>query len=213
MVQHLPPITPEKVLELFREAWPDHNRHPDLGPCYSIATAMNTVQSQGVKIPKWPPLLGSVEAAKHARLFLKCLPAAREKLEVLDFRQAPDFGSYSVDSLPVEFREIMELIDKMVAVERDVRALLDARHPFHGPRNPARFIAEWVRDAWIRTGERSPPRSEGRPEQRLGEDDPLCVFVTRALAAIGHNFRPSYVSDMLRDRHHRPRSGKARRKA
>jgi hypothetical protein len=193
------------VQKMFRKAWPDREKYPDLNACAWVAGRMNIVRARGIKAPKLPPLLGG--SAKHARPFLKHLPAARGKLRPLDFRQDPDFEKYPADALPQVWREIMELIDKMDAVERDVRALLDAQHPLTGHRNGAESIAEEVEYAWRRAGEPTPPLSHP-PEPRLGPDDPLCIFVTLALQEIGDKYAPDTVSEMLRGRYNRARSGK-----
>jgi hypothetical protein len=172
---------------------------------------MNIVRLKGVKPPTRQQLLVNVKAAKHARLFLKHLKPDRERLHHLDPRQASRheardwlivgaFFPYPIETLPEEWRKIVEQIDKMQAVESDVRALLDIPYPFPDRRNAARFIGEAAIKAWCDAGEKPP----------LSPTGPLCLFVTLALAAVGYNYAESHVSDMLRDRHNRPRSGKAR---
>jgi hypothetical protein len=193
------------VQKMFREAWPGRQKYPDLNACGRVATRMNIVRARGIKAPKTPPLLG--ESAKLARLFLKHLPFARGKLRQLDFRQDPDFEKYPAGELPEVWWKIIELIDKMDAVERDVRALLDAQNPLAGHRNGAEFIAEVTECAWRSAGEPTPPRSHP-PEPRLSPDDPLCIFVTLALKKLGHPYATDTVSEMLRGRHNRARSGK-----
>jgi hypothetical protein len=208
-------VTAERVSELFREVWPDRKCYPDLAACSFVAVRLETVKRMGVKRPKSPPPLG--KAVKPARAFLRQLPTARKKLVVFDIRQnrrIPD-QPIDIETLQSEFQKIIELVDKMAAVERDVRALLDAPFPFADRRNAAHFIADTAQKAWRRAGETDAPRSDppDRSSERSPENDPLCVFVRHALAEIGHEYSISYVSDMLRDRHHRPRSGKARRRS
>lgn len=163
------------VSRLFREAWPNRKRYPDLLGCSYVCTTIQTVRLKGVKAPKSPPLLG--EGEKHARRLLKHLPATRASLQVLDFRQVPldpealeraDGEASPIDALPEAFREIMELVDKMTSVERDLRTLLNARFPFPDRRNAARFIGDAAREAWRRAGETPPGWTS----------TPLRVFVT-----------------------------------
>jgi hypothetical protein len=139
MARQWPPITPEKVLELFREAWPNGKWYPNSSACYSVAVKINVVRVKGVKPPKRQLFLG-VEAAKYARLFLRRLTAGREQLQNFDIRRYDGtFPSYPKELVTELFgaRQIVELIEKMQAVERDVCTLLDAPSPFPDHRNAA----------------------------------------------------------------------------
>jgi hypothetical protein len=162
MARQWPPITPEKVLELFREAWPNRKWYPSSSACYPVTVKINVVRVKGVKPPKRQLLLG-VEAAKYARLFLRRLTAGREKLQNLDIRRHQNydgrrdwlilstFPPYPKELVTQLFgaRQIVELIEKMQAVERDVRTLLDAPSPFPDHRNAALFIGNAAKEAWL----------------------------------------------------------------
>jgi hypothetical protein len=194
------------VWRLFHEAWPDRKRCPNFPACARVATAMAIVKSvdkrKGVKRLK--PLSPLGEAAEPARLVLKHLPAARNKLQPLDIRQnyrPPDqLDPIDIEALRPEFREIIELIDRMAAAEREVYALLAISFPFIDHRNAAWFIGREAREAWYCTDETLPGWTS----------EPLCKFVTLTLAAIGRHYAEDSVREMLRNRDRRPRSGKRR---
>lgn len=188
-------VSAEKVAALFREAWPNRNP-PDLCACSFVATRLNTVRRMGVKRPKSPPVLG--KAAEPARAFLQHLPDARKKLEAI-YDIITDYASDSISIyLRPEFRDVIELIDKMLTVERDVRALLDAPFPFADRRDAPSFIADAAQKVWHRAGAKVPHSASPK--------SPLCVFGKGALALIGCHYSAHSVSDLLRGRYNRPRS-------
>jgi hypothetical protein len=102
-------------------------------------------------------------------------------------------------------REGLDILAEMAAAKQHEGALMNACAAAklkRYRRDPAGYIEASAREAWSCTGAEVP--LSRTPEA------PLCVFVTAALAAVGINFSPDHVSDLLRGRRDRRRSGKAR---
>ncbi len=76
--------------------------------------------------------------------------------------------------------------------ERCIRDVIEAYDLLRN-RNAARYIADAVRFIW----------PSGDPPGYTNEQ--LTLFVTKALAGLGHHYSETYVRDMLRNRHHRRR--------
>lgn len=192
---------------------------------------LSALKEQGT--PRTPrPILGD-GGEKYGRYFLQHLRDAHIRLNnnLTKFAGAPEHD----EVLREYFGYIPEMRAAMKAAEEQVAAFLqlcanyDARERKLARPNPARFIASKLEYAWrnedglhdllLRTidsltnEQLRPPGHEVPRSRRLmdkGPRSPLCGFVTKALVLAGINYSENYVSDLLRDRAQRPRSGKAR---
>jgi hypothetical protein len=188
-------ISAETLQRLFREAWPKRKHPPDIDACHDVAKSINSVtdrinklKAQGPQTPS--PALGAT--LKYGRLFLRHLATASERLE--------DKLASRPDSTNRWYKGALARME-MAAVH--VQAVLDAC-PDEPPItvHASNFIAQEAQGAWRRSGERVP--LSVRP------DDAMCKFVVAALACTGVHKSASTVSDELRYRSNRRRSGKKR---
>jgi hypothetical protein len=204
--------TAERLQTLFRKYWPDRQPYehpPDITACAFLATTIEIVRehtAQDRKKPRRPhPILG-VEGKKYARLFLRHLQCAQKNLE----DQLRVFGVNPEDALepPMQkfFSESRGMLAEVTAANDHVTAFtrvcaeFDKRNTESARRNPAVFIVERLRLVW----------REGNFPDAKGRDSPLCGFVQEALTFANIHYSEDHVSDMLRERTQRPRSGKAR---
>lgn len=198
----------QQIEKLFRHTWPKAKRYPDVHACYRVAVSLNVVRM--ARKPRQPAKLA---AFKHARLLLRHLPAVRQRWEAA----AAETRFIEIDSEGHESEMVIVAatlghdkvflgLDLIKQIERDVRAFLELA-PLRQPQpNAAAFIAERVKKAWASVEGTKPPLSV-RPY------DPLCCFVTAALAQfVGKHLSPATVSDILRGRERRPRRSKTPKK-
>ena len=198
----------EIVRRLFREAWPA--REPPSGNlCYTVATAINVVRIRSFRVnrdTKKPGSLLGTKGEKYARLFVRHGELARQKLEddltprrrTAELAAHPDLREWVRGVFDLDRYEA--LFEEMSKATRQVEALLAACKTKAIRPNPARFLADTLQQAWRTAGDEIPPRSVNR-------DDPLCRFVHGALAEAGVKYSLATVSDMLRGRAGRRRSG------
>jgi hypothetical protein len=155
-----------------------------------------------VKNSPKPKKQTSPTALKHARLFLRHLPAIRR-----DWENAAQMCTVETDGAEIvrdtinyeNFSSVIRLIDQ---TKMQVQAFLEAcTLPHRQTPNPAAFIADAAQTAWERVETDAIPKANG-------PGDPLCLFVTEAMSLAGKTLSPETVSDMLRDRHQRKRSAK-----
>ncbi len=148
---------------------------PRAEACERIAKSLNAMLDLG-EPPQMQPVLG--ETKRYGRQFLNHLTNARKIVE----RLRPGLGD----------RE--KILTQMDHAKSHVQAVLNIsdfpvlRWSWH---QRARAVAELARKAWCTTG-RSP--SAKNP------NDPLCLFVTSAMRAIGYRASPEAVSEALRGR-------------
>jgi hypothetical protein len=110
-----------------------------------------------------------------------------QKYGRLFLRHLPNVKAHLVDP---------QAIDKMTAAEIAVGAALEAAKPVRFRPNPGEFIAQAVKETWVGEGKDSPSKNKLRD------------FVTKALAEAGLHLSPETVTEMLRGRQNRKRSGK-----
>lgn len=122
---------------------------------------------------------------KYARLFLRHLPAARGEIAL----------AYGDEANAMESLDSAES-----AVQKAVDAITLVRTDKWPTPNPAIYIEKSVRQAW---GDIGVDMSSGHKP-----DDPLCQFVRELLSLGGMEYGLNTVSDMLRNRYRRARSGK-----
>jgi hypothetical protein len=182
----------EAVQELFRKAWPDREP-PDIVHCYGMALRIENVSRRGAHGQKKPASEPKLTAA--GRKFLRELETVKGKREAM-------LQSFDLLS-PVAVQAIGPdpLLEHMEQALTHVGAVLDA---FKATKlTPARYIAEGAKETWRLAGVKvsKSPKAE----------DALCRFTTSTLTKCGIHYGPDHVSDMLRERTDRPRSGKAKK--
>ena len=187
----------QKVEWLFRKMWPKAKRHPSVTACYSVAIRINIVKITPRLKKSAPPT-----ALKHGRLLLQHLPTIQQPWEVASqmYKMDTDDGEIVVDQSGLD--NCLAVLGTIKQTEQCVRAFLQACTPARQVTpNGAAFIADAVRRTWGSIPGAKVPRS-ARP------DDPLCRFVTEAMALVGKNLSAATVSDMLRDRRQRRKKSK-----
>lgn len=192
-------ITPASVRQLFLDAWPNR-APPDVLACAAVATSLGIVQAIPDRRMRRPaPVLGIAE--KYARLFIKHLESDRERLEERLAHGEWDtvmraHGSKILASLIGSDEHVRALLDGSAAVWEADSQLLQSK------RAPAMFVAKAAKEAWQRSGALVP--------HSANSGDPLCIFVTAALAVCGFHHSTATVSDILRGRDERRRTGRTR---
>jgi hypothetical protein len=174
-------VTPEAVKQLIHDTWPNLTPHP--ATCSDIARMICDVRGARAPKQKKVPILGTAE--KHGRLFLRHLEGSRKRLKGLGHRP-------NVDAIMAE----------MDMAAQHVRAVIEGCNSIEGDgyMDLAPVVADSVRRA-LRLSTVDVPRS-------VNAQDPLCLFVVGVFRLIGIDLSEFTVSDMLRGRYHRPRSGK-----
>jgi hypothetical protein len=135
------------------------------------------------------------KAQKYARLFLKHLPEA--KTTVMEWA----LWSGDLDDDNPQFARLVEIEAAQVAVAKLLDRLARPNPKPFSESDFARWIAAWGMQGWQQAG--------GVVPKSVNPDDPLCIFVTEILHALG---RPAAteakVSDWLRHRvRHREKTG------
>jgi hypothetical protein len=165
-------------------------RYPGDVELWPVAVRIENVRGAVARERKQPKLKQSplVEALR------RCLRELAKHRAAL-IRQAPP-----------ETVNALGYLDRMDATQRQLEKELDA-HVLHRV-NRALYLQEAIVDSWQRA--HIPiSRSVGPGNVEFGKPpDPLCQAVTLAFGLAGVNYSPRYVSDMLRDRAERHRSGK-----
>ena len=201
----------ESVRKLFQTAWPTR-KPPDLQLCYRMATAIDVVRSRRPRVNQDTKRRGSLLGAtgeKYARLFVRHSEIAQRKFEedlkermrVVEVATCPQLQDWVRRTFA--FDRDKSLLDEMSKVQGQVAALLGDCETKAVRPNPARFLADTLQATWRDCRDDKPPRS-------VNPDDPLCRFVHAALAEAGVKYGQPTVSDMLRGRAGRRRSGKKR---
>jgi hypothetical protein len=182
--------TIKKVQQLMHEAWPNAGLEstddiPDI-KCYNLAVRILVIKEYNLKRkreagPKITPLLSA------AKKFQKELSSQRA---ALGKRTPPNLIEY--------YQEETNIIEEAL---KSVSALLDLYKPWSPYPGPAKEIAEGLLEIW----------SLMSLDVSIGKkaDDPLCKAVQALLAESGLHYELDTVSDMLRGREKRPRSGQA----
>jgi hypothetical protein len=134
------------------------------------------------------------KAVRYGTLFLRHLSAERRQVEywIALYRQGQ----------PVEFwlRRDQELLEKIDQAQRSVEALLPVLSPKRDVRDPIRQVAAAAKQAWGDT-------NGGRAPRSTNPDGPLCRFLAAALAKIGQERSAAEISEVLRGRRRKPKSG------
>jgi hypothetical protein len=200
-------ITAESVDQLIRKSWPSRRDYPNLAACNFIATRIKIAGVQekkrvrDVRNEVLPKLMRKIKE-NTGRLVDDLRVAKEHHFDPYDFRRSPEYASWPPEvqkSASLAF-PAMDVIDKIVEAEDALNKLLSAIQPYPDRANDARlrpnharFIADGLKLAWPKA-----PRSP-KPE--------LCAFLKDALAAIDVNYEEATISDMLRGRQGRRRSG------
>lgn len=217
-------VSADDVAEWFKEAWPNRNKYPGEGERDWVAGSVNiVVNSENAKSHKKPSPKDVaatrehyVKVGRHGRAFLRSSPQVREDLEKRLPPTRPEvpvrFASQHHAQLVNAYDGTMRVIDAFREAERAIDAVLDLCRPPvpWRERDTMEWIGDAAREAWGRT-----PTND-RVSFGVKEDDPLTCFVHLALTKIGlktgngrvHSL--STVSDHLRRRQGRSRSGKRR---
>ena len=182
-----------KLENLFHVVWPKARIYPTAADCLHIANNLCVVK----QAPN--PKEVNVTALKHGRLLLRHLPSLRSAWENSARLCTVRVGDreFVLDQLALDnCLSVLKIIEK---TEQGVTAFLKAcPPPQQYPPNSAAFIADAVEMTWHGVHGARVPKAKG-------PRDPLCHFVSEAMSLIGKPLSRSTVSDMLRDRHHRPR--------
>jgi hypothetical protein len=178
---------------LFKVAWPKAEEHPTASDCLNIAYKLFNVK----EAPR--PRKVNTTALKHGRLLMQHLPSLRSAWEAAAQLQTVrvEDREYIRDQLALDnCLSVLKIIEK---TEQGMTAFLEACAPLQQslPNNAA-YIADAVEMTWHGVDGARVPKAKG-------PRDPLCHFVSEALSLIGKPLSRSTVSDMLRNRHHRPR--------
>ena len=156
---------------------------PDIEQCEWLARSISDYSP--IEIPSHPKTLGNAD--NHARKLLNELPRVRKAWAELSARSR-------VDDRTAAWEKRLQV--KLEDAEKAIAELLEAskyhteiKHSWH---STAQFIRNLAASAWHRSGLKVP--------RSLGENDPVCVFVTLALQAIGEHHARNTVSAALRRR-------------
>jgi hypothetical protein len=178
-------VTPKAVKQLVHEVWP--NLKPHDATCSDIAGMIRSLHVMKAPKQKKIPILGKAE--KHGRLFLRHLEASRKRLE--DRRQQPAAKAILAD---------------MDAATQHIRAVIEGCNsiPIDGAyMDLAPVVADYAKRA-LRLSPINVPKS-------VNAEDPLCQFMVGVFHLIGIRVAGGTMSDMLRGRYHRRRSGKSKK--
>jgi hypothetical protein len=184
MTQNTPSISDiiVKIQRVLEDVWPKAAHYPADIHLYSLATVIQVKRNiVGRSRREGRPKISALTSS--AKRFQKELAKSRALLAA---ECTPDLIEYYQTEL-----------DQMDAVQRSVAALLDSHK--RPQRNHAKDISGPLLKAWHDTGVEVPRGTK--------PDDALCRAVTALLSEAGINTTASYVSDMLRERAQRPRSG------
>jgi hypothetical protein len=181
--------TVAKVRDILH-VWTKAPRQLNETECYRVACAVDVVRIGNAKRANKPPRRASrlleTGRAFHRELG-KRLSQAREKVPA-DI--PPEIASSFI-------RQYFPEIGEMEEAETAAKAVV-ARCKLNKP-DPANLLCDAVLKAWERSGVTV---SEGNKP-----DDPLCIAVTALLALAGIHQAPATVSEILRGRSGRARSG------
>jgi len=182
----------QRVEELFRQAT-KRFAVPSGSDCRTVAFYLMALRSHPEKFRKKPA--AQTKATRYGKLFLHHLAAERTETAywIALLRQGR----------PVEIwlRRHQELLSRIDQMRHDIEALLPALTLPSDERDPIRVIAEVARAAWEET-------NSGRAPRSTNPDDPLCRFVTAALAEIGQYHSAASVSAVLSGRRRKPKGGR-----
>ena len=155
-----------------------------------------------MKIAPKPKKAAPPTALKHGRLLLQHLPTIRQTWEAAARMCKMESDGYEIVIDQSTFDNCQSVLGVIEQTEQYVRAFLEAcKHVRQPSPNGAAFIADAVKMTWQNVPGSKVPKS-------VGPNDPLCRFVTAAMALIGKNLSAATVSDMLRDRQQRRKQSK-----
>jgi hypothetical protein len=179
------------VQDLFRQAWP-RRVPPAIDHCYSMAVRMDILRRKSRRPSPRPELDDCL--LKATRKFLRALGQSKLALEAR-LKSHGLLTPFAIEAMGPD-----PLLHHMVEAEKHVSAIEAALRG--ETKNPASFLAIGAQETWRRLGADVPHSPK--------HDDPLCVFTTSALERCGINYSLNSVSDMLRNRTARHRSGKSK---
>ncbi len=172
----------------LRELWPAAAHYPNDIDCYNLAVLIGVAKTQHNK----------KQQEKRAQPQRSALVTAAKKFQ----RELVKSRAELISRIPPEIIKYYEVdLQRVDTAKQSVAALLDTfKRP--EPYNTAKEMGERLIEAWRRAGETI---SRG-----VKPDDAFCKAVTKLLELGGICYSPEHVSDMLRGRTQRPRSGRAR---
>ena len=181
----------ERVEELFRQAT-KRFAAPSAGGCRSVGFYLMALRGHREMFQS--KKFGQTKAIRYGKLFLHHLAAER--------REAANWVALAEQGQPAEFwlRRYQEILCRIDQVRPDFEALLQVLRLPHDERDPVRLIAAIAKEAWGETNGGRAPRSPN-------PDDPLCRFITGALAEIGQHHSAASVSAVLRGLRRKPKDG------
>ena len=201
--------THDDVAAWFRAAWPKVEKYPTTATCWSVATHINAIVHAGNNKTRRKPSQDQLrdkkykylELLKHARLFIQKAPDILNDLEI---RAYPITNATTTTYLnPEHLREIKAIEAAQTALAMVVET---CKPPVEWkPRDKMDWIAEAAVSAWKTTGIAVPLGK--------GISSPLANFVSLTIMGIGlaqgdEIPSPEVISDHLRGRQARPRSGR-----
>jgi hypothetical protein len=186
----------ETVRSCYRKAVGDSKRLIVPGLCH-CETVYNNIKDYnpriGTRYSDDPVPLG--KAQKYARLFLRHLPTARTR--VMGWAQ----WNGDLDEDNPQFKRLVEIEVAQDAVTKLLNRLARQNPKPFSESDLARWIAAWGMAGW--------QQADCEPPKAVNPNDPLCIFVTEILRALGRGASEDTVSDWLR---HRKKRGKIRSK-
>jgi hypothetical protein len=182
-----------RLEDLFKVIWPKANQYPTASDCLNIAYKLYVVND--TPRPKKP----SSTALKYARLLLLHLPSVRSAWESSAQMHKVRVGGDEIILNQLELDNCLSVLKTIENTELGVTAFLRRCAPLQqSAPNKAAFIADAVQMTWLLAKTAPVPKA-------VGPNDPLCRFVTEALALVGIRRSPSTISEMLRNRYDRQR--------
>jgi hypothetical protein len=128
------------------------------------------------------------DAIRYGKLFLKHIEPERRRIEKMI--SAASHGTPYGDWLP-QYQDRLRRIEE---IRGHMAVLLPALSPDLDHKwDPIRKLASIAQEAWERANNGRSPRSKN-------PDDPLCLFLVKALTAIGEGRSPAEITEVLRRR-------------
>jgi hypothetical protein len=218
-------ISAVDVAKCFESAWPKADKYPDEIACHHVSKQINTVVDLvNVKTRKKPSSQDAaatrtfyIDAHKHGRAFVRCVPELRAHLEKsVPQVQVPELLAGFECGYHAKIVEAHNEAARAISAVDDAKRAIDEflkRCPTPEPtatREPMRWIADAAEYAWKRT--------TAKTKMSVKEDGPATEFVRLVIEKIGlrtdqgTRYSTETISDHLRERHKRKRSGNRRTK-
>ncbi len=221
------PIGPDLVLLWFRTCWPKAKRYPGTGACWHVVYVLRSVLQvhKGLLVAAdgWEEVRGdrrktpqpspdTLVALKHARLFVRHAPClvrylgGRAESQRLGWEADAD-GRHA--RIVVDTDAHADALTVFAQLNQAVRATTKALDAIEASgllapwptREPERSICQAAQVAWGTVLDAKVPRGVGAglpARNRPKPPDPLCLFVQKAMEAIGKRETISTISAVLK---------------